>query len=93
MKKDILFIDPRTKVFLLFVISSVMLNTVSKGLLVYVRPFVALLPFILLLTSKRFKASFSYLAFYTNLPKCELFPEPCASRSEYDESQLRGGVR
>ena len=64
MNKNVLFIDPRTKIFLLFVTSTVMLSSGGEGIFIIIRPVVALLPFILLLTSKRYKAAFSYIFFY-----------------------------
>lgn len=64
MTRKVVFIDPRTKIFLLFIISTVMLNSVSDGVLEVLRPIVAFIPFALLLTAKRVKAALGYIMFY-----------------------------
>ena len=52
MEKQALYIDPRTKLFLLLVMNIVMLDTSSGVLLPYLRFIIGFLPFVLLLTSK-----------------------------------------
>ena len=64
MEKQALYIDPRTKLFLLLVMNIVMLDTSSGVLLPYLRFIIGFLPFVLLLTSKRFKPAWVYLVIY-----------------------------
>lgn len=64
LEKEAFFIDPRTKIFLLLVISTVMINTVSLGIYGILRPLTAMIPFLLLLTARRYRPAFSYFVFY-----------------------------
>ena len=48
MEKQALYIDPRTKLFLLLVMNIVMLDTSSGVLLPYLRFIIGFLPFVLL---------------------------------------------
>ena len=52
-KKGISF-DPRTKLFLLITLSSLMLSTGNSGIMLYLKPFLAIMPFLILLLSKRY---------------------------------------
>ena len=58
-------LDPRTKLFLLLVISTVMIGGDIKGNAVYVRLILASMPFILLLSGRKAKAAVIYAVLYT----------------------------
>lgn len=64
MEKQALYVDPRTKLFLLLAMNIVMLNTSSGILLSHLRFIIGFLPFVMLLTAKRYKAGWVYLAIY-----------------------------
>ena len=64
MEKRELYVDPRTKLFLLLVMNIILLNTSSGVLLPYLRFLIGFLPFVMLLTTKRYKPAWVYLAIY-----------------------------
>lgn len=64
MKEKVLFIDPRTKIFLLIIMNLILLSMSSGHAIDQLRFFFGLLPFILLLTIRRFKMAFIYLGMY-----------------------------
>lgn len=64
MEKRELYVDPRTKLFLLLVMNIILLNTSSGVLLPYLRFVIGFLPFVMLLTTKRYKPAWVYLAIY-----------------------------
>ena len=64
MQKREVFVDPRTKLFLLLTMNIVLLNTSSGDLLTYLRFIIGFLPFIMLLTACRYKMAGIYLALY-----------------------------
>ncbi|MBQ7433951.1 MAG: energy-coupling factor transporter transmembrane protein EcfT [Lachnospiraceae bacterium] len=64
MEKRVLYVDPRTKLFLLLAMNIVMLNTSSGILLSYLRFAIGFLPFVMLLTAERYRSAFIYLAIY-----------------------------
>lgn len=64
MEKHALYVDPRTKLFLLLAMNIVMLNTSSGDFLPYLRFIIGFLPFVLLLTAERYKPAWVYLAMY-----------------------------
>lgn len=57
-------LDPRTKLFLLFIINVVMMGGAIEGVAVVVRPVLAFIPFILLLAEGRIKASGIYFLLF-----------------------------
>ncbi len=58
-------LDPRTKLFLLVVINIVMMTGKITGIFVPLRIVMAFIPFLLLLSEKRYKGALIYLALYT----------------------------
>lgn len=64
MEKRALYIDPRTKLFLLLAMNIVMLNTSSGVILPYLRFTIGFLPFVMLLTAERYKPAWVYLVIY-----------------------------
>ena len=64
MKEKVLFIDPRTKIFLLITMNIILLSMNSGHVIDQLRFFFGLLPFILLLTISRFKMAFVYIVMY-----------------------------
>lgn len=64
MGKRELFVDARTKLFLLLTMNIVLLNTSSGVLLPYLRFVIGFLPFIMLLIATRYKPAWIYLAIY-----------------------------
>lgn len=64
MEKKALYVDPRTKLFLLLTMNIVLLNTSSGVLLTYLRLITGLLPFVMILTTAKYKLAFGYLAGY-----------------------------
>ena len=59
-RKGIRF-DPRTKLFLLITLCSLILSTDNSGLMLYLKPLLALIPFVLLLLSAKYWAGFCIL--------------------------------
>jgi energy-coupling factor transport system permease protein len=66
-------LDPRTKLLLMLVISTVMMSGSIEGSAVYPRLVLALVPFILLLTGRRVKAAALYAAFFALALYAEAF--------------------
>ena len=64
MEKRELYVDPRTKLFLLLTMNIVLLNTSSGVLLPYLRFIIGFLPFVMLLTAGRYKPAWVYLTIY-----------------------------
>lgn len=64
MEKRVLYVDPRTKIFLLLTMNIVLLNTSSGVLLPYLRFIIGFLPFVMLLTAGRYKLAVVYLTIY-----------------------------
>ena len=62
-RKGIRF-DPRTKLFLLITLCTLILSTDNSGLMLYLKPLLALIPFVLLLLSAKYWAGFLYFALY-----------------------------
>lgn len=63
-EKKTFCLDPRTKLLLLLVITTLMFSTSNKGIMNYVKPVLSVLPFALLLIEKRFKTAVKYLLLY-----------------------------
>lgn len=57
-------LDPRTKLFLLITVSSLMLGGGSEGMMKGIRLLLSLVPFALLLSERRFKTAGKYMIFY-----------------------------
>ena len=62
-KKGIL-LDPRTKLVLLLTITTLMFSTGNEGMMNIVKPCLSLVPFVLILSARRFKTAGKYLALY-----------------------------
>lgn len=62
-KKGIQF-DPRTKLLLLITLCTLMLSTSSSGLMLYLKPLLALIPFTLLLLSAKYATGILYFVLY-----------------------------
>lgn len=59
-----LWLDPRTKLLLLFIINAVMMGGAIDGIAVVVRPVLAFIPFILLLSEEKIKAAGVYFILF-----------------------------
>lgn len=70
------FLDPRTKLILLVVVNTVMMGGVISGLGALIRPLLALIPLLLLLTERRWKAGALYapLVLFASLGEAILVP-------------------
>ena len=55
------WLDPRTKLYMLVIFSIVMIDGKTDGISFWLKPVLALVPFFLLLSSRRKKASIVYL--------------------------------
>lgn len=64
MERKELYVDPRTKLFLLLSMNIVMLNASSGVILSYLRFTIGFLPFIMLLTAKIYKPAWIYITIY-----------------------------
>ena len=59
--KQGIYLDPRTKLFLLITLSSLMLSSGNSNIMLYLKPFLAFMPFVLLLFSKKYIAGFVFI--------------------------------
>lgn len=57
-------LDPRTKLLLLLTITTLMFSTSNEGIMNLIKPLLSLLPFILLLSERRFQTAAKYLILY-----------------------------
>lgn len=57
-------LDPRTKLLLLFMITTLMFSTSNEGVMNYVKPMLSVLPFALLLSERKWKTAAKYLVLY-----------------------------
>ncbi len=57
-------LDPRTKLLLLFMITTLMFSTSNEGVMNYVKPMLSILPFALLLSERKWKTAAKYLVLY-----------------------------
>ena len=62
--KNHIKLDPRTKLFLLFVTSTLTLGGGSTGAMKWIRLFLCIFPFVLLFLERRWKEGAKYLVFY-----------------------------
>ena len=59
-----ILLDPRTKLLLLFTITTLMFGTGNEGVMNVIKPLLSIIPFILLLTERQFKTAGKYLMLY-----------------------------
>ena len=59
--KQGIYLDPRTKLFLLITLSSLMLSTGNSNIMLYLKPFLACMPFVVLLFSKKYIVGFAFI--------------------------------
>ncbi|MCD2491954.1 energy-coupling factor transporter transmembrane protein EcfT [Lacrimispora sp. NSJ-141] len=59
-----ILLDPRTKLFLLLTITTLMFSTSNEGIMNIVKPCLSLVPFVLILSERRFRAAGKYLLLY-----------------------------
>ena len=57
-------LDPRTKLVLLLTITTLMFSTSNEGIMNFVKPVLSLIPFVLILSERRFKTAGKYLLLY-----------------------------
>lgn len=63
-KRRGLLLDPRTKLLMLITVTSLMLSTGNSGVMNIVKPVLSIIPFVLLLTERRWKTAAKYLVLY-----------------------------
>ena len=63
-EKKGLLLDPRTKLLLLLMITTLMFSTSNEGLMNIIKPILSLIPFGLILSERRFKTAGKYLILY-----------------------------
>jgi len=63
-KKKGISLDPRTKLLLLVTITTLMFSTSNEGIMNVIKPMLSLLPFLLLLTERKFSTAGKYLLLY-----------------------------
>ena len=54
-------LDPRTKLILLLTVTTLMFSTGNEGIMNFVKPVLSLIPFVLILSERRFKTAGKYL--------------------------------
>lgn len=57
-------LDPRTKLLLLLTITTLMFSTSNEGIMNLIKPLLSLVPFILILSERRFQTAAKYLILY-----------------------------
>ena len=63
-KRKGILLDPRTKLILLLTITTLMLSTSNEGIMNVVKPMLSFIPFVLILSERRFKTAGKYLILY-----------------------------
>ena len=63
-KRRGLVLDPRTKLFMLITVTSLMLSTGNSGVMNIVKPVLSIIPFILLLSEGKLRTAAKYLLLY-----------------------------
>ena len=63
-KLPVVSFDPRTKLYALLIFNIVMLTSLTEGVSVYLKPFLAILAFLFLLNAKMMKTAVIYLVLY-----------------------------
>ena len=69
-------LDPRTKLLLLLTITTLMFSTSNEGIMNLVKPLLSLVPFILILSERRFQTAAKYLILYAACFALERVVEP-----------------
>jgi len=64
MPRQGLWLDPRTKLYLLAIFSIVMIDGKTEGISFWLKPALAVIPFLLLLSGRKRKAAFAYLVMF-----------------------------
>lgn len=62
--KKAICLDPRTKLLMLIMITTLMFSTSNEGIMNYVKPLLSIMPFLLLLAEKQWKTAVKYLLLY-----------------------------
>ena len=57
-------LDPRTKLILLLTVTTLMFSTSNEGIMNFIKPVLSLIPFVLILSERRFKTAGKYLFLY-----------------------------
>ena len=65
-------LDPRTKLILLLTVTTLMFSTSNEGIMNFVKPVLSLIPFVLILSERRFKTAGKYLLLYLALERIAL---------------------
>ena len=81
-KKSTISIDPRTKIFLTISVSTIMMAGGTGGVMNIVRPYLFLLPMILLMLSKKWKTVARFVMTYTFLFELEITVLPIFLRKQ-----------
>lgn len=63
-KRRGLLLDPRTKLFMLITVTSLMLSSSNSGVMNIVKPVLSIIPFVLLLSEQKWKTAAKYLVLY-----------------------------
>ena len=63
-KRRGLLLDPRTKICMLITVTSLMLSTGNSGVMNIVKPVLSVIPFVLLLSERKWKTAAKYLLLY-----------------------------
>lgn len=63
-EKGVLRLDPRTKLLLLLTVTTLMFSTSNEGVMNVVKPLLSLIPFVLILSERRFQTAGKYLVLY-----------------------------
>ena len=63
-KRKGILLDPRTKLLLLLMITTLMFSTSNEGIMNIIKPCLSLVPFVLILSEHRFKTAGKYLLLY-----------------------------
>ena len=50
-------LDPRTKLILLLTVTTLMFSTSNEGIMNFIKPVLSLIPFVLILSERRFKTA------------------------------------
>lgn len=68
----VLGLDPRTKIYMLFIFNFIMLTSVTEGIGIYLKPMLAFLAFLFLLNARKPKMGLIYLVLYIVASQSEL---------------------
>lgn len=77
--KSNISLDPRTKIFLTLTISTILVGRGTTGLMRFISPVLACIPFVLLIISRKYKPALKYLLVYSILFVAEIFLVPTLS--------------